>query len=84
LDNGIVGSVIGTVDTFSGLPGTVATSVVEPTNPVAANSPESTGTFARSVQPQDARADDSIVHVVQPGDTLWTIAIAYEVSRNTI
>ena len=35
--------------------------------------------IAAPVTAQPAREDGSIVHVVQPGDTLWAIGVAYDV-----
>lgn len=40
--------------------------------------------FASFVQPQPPRADGSIVHIVQPGDTMDAIGYAYGVSRQDI
>ena len=81
-DNGIVGHVIGTVVTFTGLPGAVAISSLQ--TDASTTDSSSTIQYARAVQPQAAHADGSIVHVVQSGDTAFTIAVAYGVSLNWI
>ena len=78
LENSLAGHVIGTVSTYTGLPGIVA-APADPPEP--SSEPVSTSVqYAPPVQPQAARADGSIVHVVQPGDTIWAIAVAYQVS----
>ncbi len=40
--------------------------------------------FASFVQPQPPKADGSVVHIVQPGDTMDAIGYAYGVSRQDI
>ncbi len=79
LDNDGHGQVIGTVDTFTGLPGVPreTADASEPATPASALSEQQI--YAQPVQPQPARADGSIIHVVQPGDTVWQIGIAYNV-----
>ncbi|HYO89617.1 MAG TPA: LysM peptidoglycan-binding domain-containing protein [Candidatus Limnocylindrales bacterium] len=59
--------------TAPGVPGVPAATAV-PTAPP----------FASFVQPQPPQADGSIVHIVQPGDTMDAIGYAYGVSRQDI
>ncbi|MBN2550853.1 MAG: LysM peptidoglycan-binding domain-containing protein [Anaerolineales bacterium] len=62
---------------ISGSPGSGSTTV--PTS-IGATSISSTAVTFYPVQIATPQADGSIVHVVQPGQTLWTIAAAYKVS----
>ena len=63
------------------IPACPALSLLPPIPPeTSADTVSTTTKYAPPVQPQAARADGSIVHVVQPGDTIWTIAVAYQVS----
>ena len=82
-DNSLSGHVIGTVDTFTGLPGIINSPEAE-LQPAAASAAAEPGKgslrIAPAVQIQPERADGSIVHIVQPGDTTYTIAKAYQVS----
>lgn len=68
----IYGRIIGTIDTFGGPPGPIA-----PIVPIA--SAGDSGVVA-----QAPRIDGSIVHVVQPSDTVITIAKTYGVHQNDI
>ncbi len=63
----LAGPVIGTVDTFNG----------RPCDPLALLPAAATPALARAVTAQIPQADGSIVHVVQEGDTLHAIALAY-------
>ena len=81
-DNNFSGSVIGKVDVYIGLPGLVAASAAE-AGP-SSTEPSSTVQYASIVATQPARADGSIVHVVQPGDTVSAISVAYRVGRGII
>jgi hypothetical protein len=76
IDNNGWGHVIGMVDTRTGLPGRPHETA--DTSAVATTAPEQKH-YAPSVQPQPASASGSIIHVVQPGDTVWQIGIAYNV-----
>ncbi len=49
--------------------------------PASADQPPA---LAPEVVPQGPREDGSIVHTVRPGDTLWAIAVAYNVMPNDI
>lgn len=40
--------------------------------------------YARPVAPQDARSDGSLIHVVQSGDTVNSIALAYRIDPSVI
>ena len=82
-DNSLAGSVIGTVDTFTGLPGVVATTAADSASTTTTESPSSVSN-ASSVHPQPARADGSIIHIVQAGDTVNAMALAYKVSARWI
>ena len=83
-DNGVAGSVIGTVDSFTGLPGTVAARPAGTASAQETTANANLVVYAPDVIPQPAKVDGSIVHVVQPGDTLWTIGIAYKVGVSQI
>lgn len=74
--DGIAGDVIGTVDTYTGLPG-VAANPATAIKPIVTAEPKGV-VYAPAVTPQPAEADGSITHVVQPGDTLFAIAVAYD------
>ena len=76
LEKDLAGHVIGTVDTYTGLPGNPASA-----NTAAERPPEIP---APAVTRQAARADGSIIHVVQQGNTVSAIAFAYGVSQETI
>ena len=65
------GEVLGTTDTTDGRPCEPLTSVETEAVTVAP------ALLAPWVRPQTARADGSLVHVVQPGDTIHSIAVAY-------
>ena len=82
-DHSLAGHVIGTVDTFTGLPGVrYAPETSDTANESSASAP--VAVTAHRVTPQAARPDGSIIHVVQPGDTVSAIAIAYRVGVNAI
>jgi LysM repeat protein len=53
-------------------------------NPAAATAVPTAPPFVAFVVPQGAQADGSIIHTVQTGDTVDSIAYAYGVSRQTI
>ena len=69
LENNLHGAVIGTHVTYDGLP-------------CAPNLPDSDHVvfIVADVTPQAAREDGSLIHVVQPFETLYSIAQAYEVN----
>lgn len=79
LDNALNGRVFGIVSTFGGPP--AAECIKEQPAPLAepAFQPTPTPVYAASVQPQAAQPDGSIRHIVQPGDTISAIAVAYRV-----
>ena len=79
LDSGVAGHVIGTVDTFTGLPGIVAAPAADSARSPVPEPRPTVIKYARPVSPQPARADGSIAHVVELGDTIWTIGVAYNV-----
>lgn len=82
-DHSLAGHVIGTVDTFTGLPGVrYAPETSDTASESSASAP--VAVTAHRVTPQAARPDGSIIHVVQPGDTVSAIAIAYRVGVNAI
>ena len=55
-----------------------------PSAPAPAAAPTPYVYYARPVAPQDARSDGSIVHVVQAGDTVNSIALAYRIDPSVI
>ena len=69
LENNLHGAVIGTHVTYDGRP-------CAPTLPDSDN----VVFIAADVTPQAARVDGSLIHVVQPFETLYSIAQAYEVN----
>ncbi len=73
LDNALDGRVFGIVSTFGGPPGAECVKAAPP--PAA----KPTVQYAPFVQPQSAQPDESIKHIVQLGDTIHAIAVAYEV-----
>ena len=80
-DENVYGHVIGTVDTFTGLPGIPkARSETAIAAPPARIAPS----VAPNVTAQAPQADGSILHSVQPGDTIYAIGVAYNVSTNAI
>ena len=85
-DNSLAGHVIGTVDTFTGLPGVVATPADTPdaSTETSAETASTTTAYAQPVSAQPPRADGSIIHIVQPGDTVNAIALTYKVSAAEI
>lgn len=79
IDNALGGGVLGFVDTSTGDPPCQGASLssllaVAPALPQPTPIP-----YASPVTPQPADEDGSIVHVVQSGDTIWQIGIAYNV-----
>ena len=72
LANDLNGQIIGTTDTYDGRP-------CPPGAGPAAQVPSQRTSVEQAtwVTRQAPRADGAIVHVVQPGDTLWAIANAY-------
>ena len=73
IDDVLDGHVLGTVDTRpDSAPCPLAT---QATAAVSAPAP----VYAPPVVVQEPRADGSIIHVVQEGDTVWTIGVAYDV-----
>ena len=70
-DNSVDGRVVGIVDVFIGAPGVVERA------PVVSAPPPSTPESPWRVIPQAAGPDGAQWHVVQPGETLLGIAIAY-------
>ena len=79
LDRFLNGQVFGTVDTYDGPPGgdCVKSQPAAKTIPLPTPAPA----YAPFVQPQEAQPDGSIVHIVQPGDTISAIAVAYRVHQ---
>ncbi|MCY3781176.1 MAG: LysM peptidoglycan-binding domain-containing protein [Chloroflexi bacterium] len=80
LDHALDGRVLGIVDTRPGGPpcSSAALSSDLFSSAIVAATPVPVQ-YAAPVFPQPAREDGSIVHVVQPGDTIWQIGIAYDV-----
>ncbi len=78
IDHALDGHVLGTVDTYDGLP---APECVEKQPATSGPAPSPARAFAPSVQPQAPQPDGSVLHVVQPGDTLSAIAVAYRVHQ---
>ena len=83
IDHSIDGRVMSTVDSYSGLSGCDREQQVDQEDTDSAER-ESRAVYAPFVQRQAAQPDGSIVHVVQPGDTVNAIAIAYRVSARDI
>jgi LysM repeat protein len=54
----------------------------QPGQPAGGGTP--TPQYAPFVKPQGAQPDGSIIHIVQPGDTVWSIAFAYKVTPQQI
>lgn len=90
IDHALDGTVMGAVDTRPDGPpcqGADAASLQSAAAPPASNlrpapaaPPQPTPVpIAAPVRAQQAREDGSIVHVVQPGDTIWAIGVAYNV-----
>ena len=80
LDNALDGGTLGTVDTRPDGPPCAATAQNSVTAiEVITAEPIPVVYYASAVGAQPAQADGSIVHVVQPGDTIWQIGIAYDV-----
>ena len=80
LDHRLDGPVFGFVDTYEGPPG----SDCAKNQPAAAKTiplPTPTPVYAPPVQPQAPQPDGSIVHIVQAGDTISAIAVAYRVRQ---
>ncbi len=76
------GRVIGTVDTYGGPPGNpvsalpvVAVAPAAPAAPAISSGPRVSPVISR----QPARADGALIHLVKPGQTLFSIARAYGV-----
>ena len=69
LENNLHGAVIGTHVTYDGLP--CAPTLTDSGDVVF---------IAADVTPQAARVDGSLIHIVQPFETLYSIAQAYEVN----
>ncbi len=74
IDHALDGRVLGTVDTYGGLP---APECVEKQPATSGPAPSPATTFAPSVQPQAPQSDGAIVHIVRAGDTVNGIAVAY-------
>ncbi|MCY4248012.1 MAG: LysM domain-containing protein [Chloroflexi bacterium] len=85
LDNALDGRVFGIVDTFGGPPApecvTRAPAQPAPQPPTPTPAPVYAAAF---VEPQAAQPDGSIIHVVQTGDVLDAIAVAYGVDPGEI
>ncbi|MCY3832505.1 MAG: LysM peptidoglycan-binding domain-containing protein, partial [Chloroflexi bacterium] len=81
LDNALDGRVFGTVDTYDGPPAAECVPSEIPPGPEPTPKPAPTRVFAPPVIPQAPQPDGSIVHVVQPGDTVSAIAVAYRVHQ---
>ena len=87
IDHALDGTVMGAVDTRPAGPpclgarvSTQTTVSAKPAAPPPAPPPQPTPIpIAAPVSPQPAQADGSIVHVVQPGDTIWAMGVAYNV-----
>ena len=82
IDSKLDGRVLGGVDTRPDGPPCQGASVPSQMATPAAPAPPPQPTpipIAAPVTTQPAREDGSIVHVVQPGDTLWAIGVAYDV-----
>ena len=88
IDHALDGTVMGVVDTrpagppCEGLAGVanLFNAQAAPAAPAPPAPPPPTPIpIAAPVFPQPAQADGSIVHVVQPGDTIWAMGVAYDV-----
>ncbi len=80
IDHALGGRVLGTVDTFDGPPAAECI----PAQQAAALPAQRQVANAFPVQRQPAQPDGSIIHVVQPNDTINMIAVAYRVSAKDI
>jgi len=82
IDSKLDGRVLGGVDTRPDGPpcqgASVPSQIVTPAAPAPPPQPTPIP-IAAPVTAQPAREDGSIVHVVQPGDTIWAIGVAYDV-----
>ena len=78
LDNALHGRVFGTVDTFGGPP---AAECAVPSAPAAQPAAK---LRPYPVKTQPAQSDGSVLHVVQHGDTVGMMAIAYQVPEAEI
>ena len=77
------GKIISTFDTQEDWPsGQLPATIITTSQSAPGNDPASV--FAPPATPQDPRADGSLVHTVQPGDTINAIAQAYGVARQLI
>ncbi len=74
LDNALDGRVFGIVSTTGGPPAAECL----PSAGQAASASTPAPVYAPFVQPQAPQADGSIVHIVRPGDTVNSIAAAYD------
>ncbi len=79
LDHALDGHVLGTVDTYDGLP--AAECVEESAPKPVIHAPTPAPVYVPFVQPQAPQPDGSITHIVQPGDTISAIAVAYRVHQ---
>ena len=78
-DSAVSGRVVGTADVFIGEPGIVHERPQTSGEPMLAF-PKPVRITVPFVTPQEAQEDGSLVHAVGSGDTLHSIAVAYEMS----
>ena len=84
IDDVLNGRVLGTIDTrpdTAPCPASARSGDV-PVSAASASAPAPV--YAPPVVAQEPRADGSIIHVVQAGDTVWAIGVAYDVHPHVI
>ena len=72
------GEILGRVDTFTGPPGPPCPPP-EPTQPEVVEEEPVKIPYAARVQRQPTGPDGCVRHIVQPGDTVYTIGVAYRI-----
>lgn len=90
INQNLIGHVLGTVDTRPDIAPCPASALSTDALPVSAppvSAPDVSApapVYAPPVVAQQPRADGSIIHVVQAGDTIWAIGVAYDVHPHEI